>query len=40
MFRVLASNADDRGCETRFGQPKHYTIGNDCFFAKHALLRN
>ena len=39
MVSVLASSAVYRGFEPRSGQTKDYTIGIDCFSAKHATLR-
>ena len=39
MISVLASNAVDRGFESRAGQTKAYEIGMYCFSAKHAALR-
>ena len=39
MVSVLASNAIDRGFESRSGQTKDYEIGICCFSAKHAALR-
>ena len=39
MVSVLASNAVDRGFESRSGQAKDYKIGICCFFAMHAALR-
>ena len=39
MVSVLASNAVDRGFESRSGHSKDYEIGICCFSAKHAALR-
>ena len=38
MVSMLASNAVDRGFESRSGQTKDYTIGICCFSAKNATL--
>ena len=39
MVSVLASDAVDRGFESRSGQTNNYKIGMSCFSAKHAALR-
>ena len=39
MVSVLASNAVDRGFESRSGQTKDYKIGICCFSAKQTALR-
>ena len=39
MVNMLASNAVDRGFETRSGQTKDFKIDICCFSAKHAALR-
>ena len=39
MVSVLASNAIDRGFESRSSHTKDYKIGICCFSAKHAALR-
>ena len=39
MFSMLVWSTVDRGLEAQSNKTKEYNIGNSCFFAKHAELK-